>query len=135
MLLKDRVYFKALSFILGNYNTLQRTRKKLNKVCELISDRAVQLGSDKQTANKIAENISGRVAADEVILNNDIAQHIIFELKQSESIRPGWVEKVSNEISKNDIFDRLYKSRNIDQNAFVEGLWDGAPNTNKNIVE
>ena len=75
------------------------------------------------------------MAADEVILNNDIAQQIIFELKQSESIRSGWVEKVSNEISKNDIFDRLYKSRNIDQNAFVEGLWDGAPNTLKSNVE
>ncbi len=110
----------------------QQAVKNINAVCQIISNRAQQLGSDKQTAKKIADNISGRVIVDEEILNNDIAQQIILELKQDKISRPDWVEKVSNEISKSDIFGESYKNKKIDVDAFIDGLWDDGRNSENN---
>ncbi len=128
---------KAVNNLLENANQFdtQQMRKKVNKVCELISARAIQLGSGKQTAKKIADNISGRVIVDEEILNSDIARQIILELREDENSRPDWVEKVSNEISKNDIFGKSYNNKNIAAEEFINGLWEDAPNGSRQNVE
>ena len=38
-------------------------------------------------------------------------------------------------IDEKDGIRTIGATKNMDEDAFVEGMWDGAPNTNKNIVE
>ena len=126
---------------------------RLNTVRDLIKGRAVELGADELGANKIADNITGKEIVNENIFNGEISKQIITELQQRENKQAEWVKRVNavlqsvtkntaqqesrfaNQTVSSDKGRQEGYNNYIDEDAFVEGLWEDSPNSSKNNVE
>ena len=123
---------------------------RLNTIRDLIKGRAVELGADELGANKIADNITGKEIVNEDIVNGEISKQIISELQQRENKQAEWVKRVNavlQSATKNTAQQEIRfanqevnsdKGRQegynnyIDEDAFVEGLWNDGRNTTNN---
>lgn len=120
----------------------------LDAVRRFIKDRAIELGADDFTANEIAENIAGKKAVINEIVNSDTAQRIILELQEKGNKQADWVKRVNSILQtvrknarqqdnsfENSDFVKQKTRQSINETEFMNGLWEDSPNNQKNIVE